>query len=90
MPLIKLILSGSLLEQLFCKQLVKQIEARLLGMRPTSDLISFRCSSAADEMVAQAGHRWSSEYKSPGYFLFGERGSIENFPKRFARGTDGR
>jgi carbon-monoxide dehydrogenase medium subunit/xanthine dehydrogenase FAD-binding subunit len=43
----------------------KQIEARLLGKRLTSELIHSAALQAADEMVAQTGRRWSSEYKSP-------------------------
>ncbi|MGA2112850.1 MAG: FAD binding domain-containing protein [Anaerolineales bacterium] len=52
---------------------LKRIEAMLLGKPLTSELIHSAALQAADEMVAQAGRRWSSEYKSPVISCLAER-----------------
>lgn len=50
-----------------------KIEAMLLGKKLTSELIHSAALQVADEMVAQVGRRWSSEYKSPVISCLAER-----------------
>jgi nicotinate dehydrogenase FAD-subunit len=41
------------------------VEERLLGQAPGAELYQAAAGRAADEMIRQAGYRWSSEFKVP-------------------------
>lgn len=56
------------------------VEASLLGQSPTPELFQSAARLAADEMIRQAGWRWSTEFKMPALIAMTARALARVFP----------